>query len=40
VNEAKDVAEDLAVIRLLLETHKLGVNEIEALAGFGQKIPQ
>ena len=29
----------LAVVRLLLETHKLGIDQIEALAGFGEKVP-
>ena len=40
VNQAKDVAQDLAVVRLLLETHELGVDAIQTLAGFGQEIPQ
>ncbi len=40
VNKAKNIAEDSAVIRLLLETHKLGVDEIEALAGFSEKVAQ
>src|ERR1700733_14088151 len=39
VDEAKNVAEDLSVIRLVLESHKLGVDQVAALAGFGQKIP-
>ena len=29
-----------AVIRLLLETHELGIDQIEALAGLGQELPQ
>ena len=40
VDETKNIAEDAAVVRLLLETHKLGVDEIEALAGFGEKVAQ
>jgi len=35
VDQAKNVAEDIAIIRLLLETHKLGIDQIEVLAGFG-----
>jgi glycerol-3-phosphate responsive antiterminator len=30
----------LAVIRVLLETHKLSVDQVEALAGFVQEVPQ
>ena len=40
VDETKNIAENAAVIRLLLETHKLGVDEIEALAGFREKVAQ
>ncbi len=40
VNETKNIAEDAAVIRLLLETHELGVDEIEALAGLSEKVAQ
>ena len=37
VDEAKNVAENLAVIRLLLETHELGIDQVETLAGLGQE---
>ncbi len=40
MNQTKNIAEDFAVIRLLLETHQFGVDLFEVLAGFGQKIPQ
>ena len=40
VNEAKNVAENLAVIRLPLKAHQLGVNVIEALGRLGQKLTQ
>ena len=40
VNEAKNIAKDAAVIRLLLETHEFGVDEIEALAGLSEKVAQ
>ena len=40
VNEAKNIAEDLAVVRVLLETHEFGVDAIQTLAGLGQEIPQ
>jgi len=40
VNEAKDVAEYLAVIRLSLKAHQLCVDVIETLGGLDQKLPQ
>jgi hypothetical protein len=40
VNEAENIAEDLSVVRLLLEAHELGVDAIQTFAGFGQEIPQ
>ena len=40
MDEAKDVAEDLAVVRLLLEAHEFGVDPIETLVGLGQEFPQ
>ena len=40
VHQAKNIAEDLAVIRLLLEAHEFGVDPIETLAGFGQELTQ
>jgi hypothetical protein len=40
VNEAKDVAENLAVIRLSLKAHQLCVDVIETLGGLNQKLPQ
>ena len=38
VNEAENVAEDLAVIWLSLKAHQLRVNVIEAFGGLGQKF--
>ena len=40
MDEAKDVAEDFAVVRLLLEAHELGVDPVETLAGLGQELAQ
>ena len=40
VDEAEDVVENLGVVRLLLETHQLDVDGVEALAGLGQELPQ
>src|ERR1700740_175643 len=40
VDKAKNIAEYLPVVRLLLETHEFGVDQIEALVGFGQEVPQ
>src|SRR5262245_28435165 len=40
MNEAKNIAQNLGIIRLLLEAHELGVDPIQTLAGFGQEIPQ
>ena len=40
VDEAKDVAEDLGVVRVLLEAHEFGVDPVETLVGLGQKLPQ
>ena len=38
MNEPKDVAEDLAVVRILLEAHQLGIDPLEAFAGLGQEF--
>jgi len=40
VDEAEDVAEDRGVVRLLLETHELDVDDVEALARLGQELAQ
>ncbi len=40
VDEPKDIAEHLAVIRLALKANKLRVNVIEAFSGLGQKLTQ
>jgi hypothetical protein len=40
MDEAKDVAEDLGVVRFALETDELGVNVIEILVGLGQKLAE
>ena len=38
VDEAEDVAENFGVVRLLLETHELDVDHVEALVGFDQEF--
>ncbi len=40
VNQAKDVAENVTVVRLLLEAHEFGVDPIETLVGLGQELTQ
>ena len=40
VDEAEDVIENLGVVRILLETNQLHVDDIEAFARLGQKFPQ
>ncbi len=40
VNQAKDVIQNLGVVRLLFEPHQLIVDRIQAFAGFGQELPQ
>ena len=40
VDEAEDVAENLGVVGLLLETHELDVDHVEALVGLDQEFPQ
>ena len=40
VDQAEDVIQNLRVARVLLEPHQLIVDRIQALAGFGQKLPQ
>jgi hypothetical protein len=40
MDEAKDVSEDLGVVRFALETDELGVNVIEILVGLGQKLAE
>src|SRR4029077_15518465 len=39
-NEAKNIAENGAVVRFLLETDEFGVDQIETLVGLGQKFTQ
>jgi len=38
VNKPKDVAQDIPVIRLLLEADKFRIDPIETLIGLGQKL--
>ena len=38
VDEAEDVAENFGVVRLLLETHELDVDHVEALVGLDQEF--
>ena len=40
VDQAKDVIQNLGVVRILLEPHQLIVDGVQALAGLGQKLPQ
>src|SRR5581483_5196956 len=40
VDQPEDVAEDVAVVRLALEAHQLGVDPLETLVGLGQKLTQ
>ena len=40
VDEAEDVVENLGVVRLLLETHELDVDHVEAFVRLGQELPQ
>ena len=40
VDEAENVVENLGVVRLLLETHELDVDHVEALVGLGQEFPE
>ena len=40
MDQPKNVAEDFAVVRFLLEAHKFGVDPFETLVGLGQKLPQ
>ena len=38
VDQPEDGVEHLGIVRLLLEAHELDVEQIEALAGFGQEF--
>ena len=38
VDEAENVGENFGVVGLLLETHELDVDHVEALVGLGQKF--
>ena len=40
VDEAEDVVENLGVVGLLLETHELDVDHVEALVRLGEEFPQ
>ena len=40
VDQAKDVAEDLGVVGILLETHELDVDHVETFVGLGHELPQ
>ena len=40
MDEAKNVAEDVAVVRLLLEAHEFGVDPVETLIGLGQELAE
>jgi hypothetical protein len=39
-NQTKNVAEDLAVVGLLLEAHEFRVYAIETFTGLGQELTQ
>jgi hypothetical protein len=38
VDEPEDIAENLGVVRVLLETHELDVDHVEALVGLDQEF--
>src|SRR5215470_10107099 len=40
VHQPKDIGENLLVVGILLETHQLDVNDIQAFIGLGQKLTQ
>jgi hypothetical protein len=40
VDQAKDVIENLRVIRILLEPNQLIIDRIQTFAGFRQELPQ
>jgi hypothetical protein len=40
VDQAKDVVENLGVVRILLESNELHVDDIETLVGLGQELTQ
>ena len=40
VNEPEDIIENLCVVRVLLETHKLDVDHVETFVRLGDKFPQ
>src|SRR5208282_1432809 len=40
MDEAKNVAEDVAVVRLLLEAHEFGVDPVQTLVGLGQELTE
>jgi hypothetical protein len=40
MNQTKNVAEDLAVVGLLLEAHEFRVYAIETFIGLGQELTQ
>ena len=40
VDQAKNVIQNLGVVRVLLEPNQLIVDRVQALAGLGQKLPQ
>ena len=40
VDEPEDVVENLGVVWILLEPHKLDIDHVEAFVGFGQEFPE
>ena len=40
VDEAENVIEDLGVVRVLLETHELDVDDVETFVRLGHEFPQ
>src|ERR1700704_179954 len=40
MDEAKDIVENALVVRFLLETHQLDIDNVQAFAGLGEKIAQ
>jgi hypothetical protein len=40
MDEPEDIIENFRVVRILLKTHKLDVNNVETIVGLGDKFPQ
>jgi hypothetical protein len=40
VNQAKDIVENLGVVRLVLEPNELDIHDVDAFVRLGQEVPQ